>query len=1290
MASLMHAQGVIEYNTPGTFTFEVPMGVTSITVEATGAGGGGSRSTSASQGRGGGGGGAYARTENITVTPGQSFTVVVGGGGSGNPGNNGGDSQFSEGATIIALAQGGRGPGQENSSGAAGGEAASSIGDVTRSGGAGGNRGACGGTDASRRSGAGGGAAGTNNNGSTPSTCNGQQQLGGAGGTVGGGKGGDGTTDRGQDGRVGDFPGGGGSGGSATGLGGDRDGGRGGHGQVKITLNRPIGVFGDTGANQTYNVPAGVCQVAVYVWGAGGAGGDNSRGGGGAFVSGFLDVTPGQILNIAVGRGGIYEPNTTRAWSNGGATAGPNTSGAKNGGGGGLTGIFSNATYSSANALVIAGSGGGGGRSGIGHGGAGGIANGSDGADEESCTGGRGGTQAAGGAGGQPSSGSGGACGDPMAGANGGVLIGGNGGSRPTYITCVNSAGGGGGAGYFGGGGGATFQSSGWCSGGGGGSSFTGNLTNLNTAAGSGQTQGCANCLPFNLNQFGRGGNSSGAGQNGRVVIIPLVAPGLSVAVNGERCSTGSVTISVNSVPADCTIDWFANATGGSPLASGTSVFATPSISTTTTYYAQTRNTITGARSCSRVAVIATVHPLSVGGDASADQTICYNTQPATLTLTGHVGTIQWQVSPDNSAWSNISGATSTTLTGAQMGALTATRYYRAVVTSGVCAPENSNTVAITVDPLSVGGTASADQTICYNTQPANLTLTGHVGTIQWQVSPDNSAWSNISGATSTTLTGAQMGALTATRYYRAVVTSGVCAPENSNTVTITVRDIFNSGSIASTSQTICSGASPEDILYSVNPSGGSNLEYQWYRQDGVHAAPSGSFVLGSWVPVGSQSSSTTLLGTTVGALTTTATFALRVIDVGTPSCIDSWAGHSHLVNVLSASNNAYLVDNSTAVATIEQCVEGGWTYYAVPGRTDEFVFGIYKNGNVFEADVTIIDEEDYDYYESVKPGVRGTWIMGRTWNVDITSSGSIDNSMCVRFFVNIDEIEAARAAATAFVGLSGSTVTPLTFFKHPTSAFDPNSMMVEGNFTFTPQSWTFGPANPSAADILPLPSGTMNGVAYFDLCGITSFSGGSAGFSVNDGTPALLPVELLSFSARAVNNTFIQLDWSTATEVNNEGFDVERSFDGVNFEKIGFVAGNGNSTVVNHYQFNDTEVSVGIHYYRLKQVDFDGQFEYSNIVSARIDATSTFAVSPFIPNPAETSSSLVFSVKKPTAVKVVLYNGIGQLVDSRFLDLKEGSHTETFNVDKLSAGVYTAIITIDDQSFSRKLMVTK
>ncbi|OYQ47197.1 beta strand repeat-containing protein, partial [Flavobacterium aurantiibacter] len=139
-------------------------------------------------------------------------------------------------------------------------------------------------------------------------------------------------------------------------------------------------------------------------------------------------------------------------------------------------------------------------------------------------------------------------------------------------------------------------------------------------------------------------------------------------------------------------------------------------------------------------------------------------------------------------SWTGPNGFTSSLQNPTLPASASSAGTYTVVVTNpatGCSSPQASTVVVVN---QSVAGTASSDQTICTGTQPADITLTGNTGTIQWQVSSDNNAFANISGATAATLTAAQMGTLTATRYYRAVVTNGVCSSATSNAVTVTVN----------------------------------------------------------------------------------------------------------------------------------------------------------------------------------------------------------------------------------------------------------------------------------------------------------------------------------------------------------------------------------------------------------------------------------------------------------------------------------------------------------------------
>lgn len=205
-----------------------------------------------------------------------------------------------------------------------------------------------------------------------------------------------------------------------------------------------------------------------------------------------------------------------------------------------------------------------------------------------------------------------------------------------------------------------------------------------------------------------------------------------------------------------------------------------------------------------------TVDPASIGGTVAADQTICYGTEPSDITVSGNNGTIvKWQSASDLAFTTPTDiSVTASTLDGITIGALTSNTYFRAVVQSGSCAVAYSSAVLITVDAQSVGGTVSADQTICSGTQPADISVSGYTGSvIKWESSVDAAFTSPTDiFVTSTTLSGATIGALTQDTYLRAVVQNGSCDIAESSAVLITVNDPTVAGSIAG-SAGVCAGS---------------------------------------------------------------------------------------------------------------------------------------------------------------------------------------------------------------------------------------------------------------------------------------------------------------------------------------------------------------------------------------------------------------------------------------------------------------------------------------------------
>ncbi|NNJ53626.1 MAG: T9SS type A sorting domain-containing protein, partial [Ignavibacteriaceae bacterium] len=201
----------------------------------------------------------------------------------------------------------------------------------------------------------------------------------------------------------------------------------------------------------------------------------------------------------------------------------------------------------------------------------------------------------------------------------------------------------------------------------------------------------------------------------------------------------------------------------------------------------------------------------------------------------------------------------------------------------------------------------------------------------------------------------------------------------------------------------------------------------------------------------------------------------------------------------------------------------------------------------------------------------------------------------------------------------------------------------------------------------IPIPSSNYQ-ISIIDS--MNQFSAQGAGFYKLQ-SQWFIPVELTSFTASVVNNN-AELLWSTATELNNLGFDVERSFDNDNFEIIAFVPGFGTTTEPKNYSFTVENITPGIQYYRIKQVDFDGTETIYNSIEVDGPVPSEFALHQNHPNPFNPSTLISFSLPVDSDVKIKLYNMLGQTVAEIInKDFQAGTHELEFNADNLSSGAY-------------------
>ena len=187
------------------------------------------------------------------------------------------------------------------------------------------------------------------------------------------------------------------------------------------------------------------------------------------------------------------------------------------------------------------------------------------------------------------------------------------------------------------------------------------------------------------------------------------------------------------------------------------------------------------------------------------------------------------------------------------------------------------------------------------------------------------------------------------------------------------------------------------------------------------------------------------------------------------------------------------------------------------------------------------------------------------------------------------------------------------------------------------------------------------------------------------------LPVELVSFSVY-LNDGFAELQWKTATESNNNGFDIERK-SVAGWEKVGFVQGNGTTTSENSYNFRDdvNKLQNDIISYRLKQIDFNGSYEYSAEVQINRIAPSDFSLMQNFPNPFNPTTQINFSVPQTSHVILKVYDVNGSEVATLLNQNKSaGNYAIDFNASDLASGIYYYTITAGSFSSTKKMILVK
>jgi hypothetical protein len=328
------------------------------------------------------------------------------------------------------------------------------------------------------------------------------------------------------------------------------------------------------------------------------------------------------------------------------------------------------------------------------------------------------------------------------------------------------------------------------------------------------------------------------------------------------------------------------------------------------------------------------------------------------------------------------------------------------------------------------------------------------------------------------------------------------------------------------------------------------------------------------------------------------------------------------------------------------------------------------------------------------------------------SGSGGLDSPWDILFRISDILISASSSDAIHRYDLNGVYLD--NFFTASTTSYFPEQMQELSNSNVAVADFGVGggvkiysstgtllttlgvvTANRGVCD---LPNGnflTTNAAGLFEINGTTGDTvrqiiAGVSGRFISPYDLAIIPVELTSFFGSSSNGN-VELNWTTATELNNSGFEIQRSVDGYNFSKIGFVTGYGTTTDPKTYSFMDYSSTTGKQYYRLRQIDFNGSFNYSGTIEIDVSAPIEFELQQNYPNPFNPSTAISYSIPQNSFVTLKVYDVLGNEVATLVNQTQSaGKYDVRFDASNLSNGVYLYSIKTDNFTSTKKMILMK
>lgn len=202
-------------------------------------------------------------------------------------------------------------------------------------------------------------------------------------------------------------------------------------------------------------------------------------------------------------------------------------------------------------------------------------------------------------------------------------------------------------------------------------------------------------------------------------------------------------------------------------------------------------------------------------------------------------------------------------------------------------------------------------------------------------------------------------------------------------------------------------------------------------------------------------------------------------------------------------------------------------------------------------------------------------------------------------------------------------------------------------------------------AEIIVTPGTDICASAWGNIYGNVTGSGTQCG--------GVLPVQMISLNAVVENFRDVKISWVTALEINNKGFEVERNLNGSVWKKVGWITGNGNITNQSVYSFIDKKLDIGAYYYRLKQIDYNGNFEYFQVnETIQVNSPGLFSISQNYPNPSNPVSTIEYQIPENSKVILHLYDVKGSMVKELVnQDQESGYYSIKLDGSNLASGIY-------------------